>query len=62
MPAFLTILLMPLTFSISTGLFAGFIAYPVLKLAAGRGREVHWLIYTLDAVLVTAMVGYFLAS
>jgi AGZA family xanthine/uracil permease-like MFS transporter len=58
MPAFLTIILMPLTFSISTGLFAGLVAYPVLKIAAGRGREVHWLLYTLVVVFLVALVGY----
>jgi adenine/guanine/hypoxanthine permease len=58
MPAFLTIVLMPLTFSISTGLFAGMVAYPVLKIAAGRGREVHWLLYTLVVIFLAALIGY----
>jgi len=59
-PAFLTIILMPLTFSISTGLFAGLLSYPVIKLATGRGREVHWLLYTLSAVFALMLVTYFL--
>ncbi len=58
MPAFLTIVLMPLTFSISTGLFAGMVAYPLLKIATGRAREVHWLLYTLVVVFLIAMAGY----
>ncbi len=58
MPAFLTIVLMPLTFSISTGLFAGMVAYPVLKIAAGRARQVHWLHYILVAVFLAALVAY----
>lgn len=58
MPAFLTIVLMPLTFSIGTGLFSGMVAYPLLKLVAGRGREVHWLHYTLVVVLLVALFAF----
>ncbi|MGB9886527.1 MAG: NCS2 family permease [Moorellales bacterium] len=46
-PAFITALLMPLTFSISLGLAVGFIAYALINLLAGRAREVHWLMYVL---------------
>ncbi|MFP5501454.1 MAG: NCS2 family permease [Candidatus Sericytochromatia bacterium] len=42
-PAFLTMLLMPLTFSIAEGLAFGFIAYAALKLLTGRWRELHWM-------------------
>ncbi len=58
MPAFLTIVLMPLTFSISTGLFAGMVAYPLLKLATGRAKEVHWLLYTLVGIFVISLTLY----
>jgi AGZA family xanthine/uracil permease-like MFS transporter len=51
-PAFFTILLMPLTFNISHGLAAGIVVYPLAKLAARRGREVHWLMYALAALFV----------
>jgi AGZA family xanthine/uracil permease-like MFS transporter len=44
-PAFLTILSMPLTSSISTGIALGFISYPLLKLVKGKWREVHPLVY-----------------
>ncbi|MCH6267236.1 NCS2 family permease [Neobacillus citreus] len=44
-PAFLTILAMPLTSSISTGIALGFISYPLLKLVKGKGRDVHPLVY-----------------
>ncbi len=43
-PAFLTIVIMPLSISITDGIAFGFIAYTVLKLAAGCQREVHWLV------------------
>jgi adenine/guanine/hypoxanthine permease len=44
-PAFLTLIIMPLAVSITEGIAFGFLAYAVLKLAAGRGRDVHPLIY-----------------
>jgi AGZA family xanthine/uracil permease-like MFS transporter len=44
-PAFLTIVLMPFTYSISNGIGAGVISYVVLKLARGKAREVHPLLY-----------------
>ena len=42
-PAFLTLLLMPFTFSISNGIGAGIISYTFMKLAAGERRELHAL-------------------
>ncbi len=51
-PAYMTIIVMPLTFSIMHGLASGFILYTVLKLMAGRGREVSWLMYFLGGILV----------
>ncbi|GGE19990.1 xanthine/uracil permease [Marinithermofilum abyssi] len=48
-PAFLTIILMPLTFSIAEGLAFGFISYTLLKLLTGRTREIHWILYFVSA-------------
>lgn len=44
-PAFLTILAMPLTSSIATGIALGFISFPIIKIAKGKWREVHPIIY-----------------
>jgi len=44
-PAFLTLIVMPLAVSITEGIAFGLIAFAGLKLAAGRSREVHPLIY-----------------
>ena len=44
-PSFLTIIIMPLTMKIHEGISFGFIAYALIKLASGRGRDVHWIIY-----------------
>jgi AGZA family xanthine/uracil permease-like MFS transporter len=55
LPAFLVLLGIPLSYSIADGLALGFIAYPLVKLLAGRAREVRgvaWLV----AVL---LLGYF---
>jgi AGZA family xanthine/uracil permease-like MFS transporter len=52
-PAVVTTLAMPFTFSIATGIGLGFIAHALLKTVAGRGREVSgavWLIAALSAV------------
>lgn len=51
-PAFLTVIIMPLSFSISNGIFAGFIAYAIISLFTGRGRDVHWLVYLLAALFI----------
>jgi AGZA family xanthine/uracil permease-like MFS transporter len=51
-PAFLTIVIMPLTVSITDGIAFGFIAYAVLKLATARAREAHWLVYLFATLFV----------
>jgi len=52
-PAFLTIVLMPLSYSISTGLAFGFLSYILIALASGKAREVHpvmWVVGMLSAL------------
>ena len=51
-PAFLTLLMMPLTFSIMEGIAFGFISHALLKLVSGQARQVHWLIYLFAALFV----------
>ena len=43
---------MPLTYSIANGLALGFISYPIIKVLAGRGREVGILAYSLAFLFV----------
>jgi AGZA family xanthine/uracil permease-like MFS transporter len=50
--SFLTLVTMPFAFSITEGIAFGFISYAVLMLAAGRGREVHPLLYGCAALFV----------
>ncbi|NGN94855.1 NCS2 family permease [Nocardioides sp. KC13] len=52
-PAFLTIALMPFTYSISVGIGAGFLAYVLIKIVRGKARSVHplmWLVAVMFAV------------
>jgi AGZA family xanthine/uracil permease-like MFS transporter len=51
-PAFLTIVLMPFTYSITNGIGAGFISYPILQAARGRAREVHPLMWVIAVLFV----------
>ncbi|MFF3322130.1 NCS2 family permease [Streptomyces sp. NPDC002889] len=51
-PAFLAMVMMPFTYSITNGIGIGFIAFSVLRLAAGRGREVPAAMYAVSAVFV----------
>jgi AGZA family xanthine/uracil permease-like MFS transporter len=55
-PAVLTILTMPLTFSISEGIAVGFFVYVLLMLGLGRAREVSWLAYGLAALFALHFV------
>jgi AGZA family xanthine/uracil permease-like MFS transporter len=51
-PAFLTIVLMPFTYSITVGIGAGFIAYVVIKLVRGKVAEIHGLMWIVAALFV----------
>lgn len=55
-PAALTILTMPLTFSISEGIAVGFFVYVLLMLGLGRAREVSWLAYVLAGLFALHFV------
>jgi AGZA family xanthine/uracil permease-like MFS transporter len=51
-PAFLTMVMMPLAVSITEGVAFGVVAYTVLKTVAGRGRQVHPLLYVFAVLFV----------
>lgn len=51
-PAFLTLVIMPFTYSITEGISIGFISYTVLKLVANKGKEVHPIIYIFSALFL----------
>ncbi|MBI3547849.1 MAG: NCS2 family permease [Elusimicrobia bacterium] len=54
-PAFLTVVLIPLTFSITQGILWGFISHAALYLLAGRRREVPPMMYGLAAVSIALL-------
>ncbi|OYD06838.1 guanine permease [Paludifilum halophilum] len=58
-PAFLTVLMMPLAFSIATGIAIGFIMYPLAKVFAGKARDVHPILYILAIIFMVrfALLG-----
>ena len=51
-PAFLTIVIMPLAVSITDGIAFGFISYVLLSAAAGRYRKLHWLMVLFTILFV----------
>ncbi|MES9698275.1 NCS2 family permease [Bacillus sp. JJ927] len=55
-PAFLVLLSMPLTSSISTGIALGFISYPLMKVAKGQFRAVHPLVYLFGILFAYQLV------
>ncbi|MBA3450557.1 MAG: NCS2 family permease [Chloroflexia bacterium] len=52
LPVVLTMLVMPLTFSITNGIGAGFVSYVLVKLASGKAREVHPALYVVAALFL----------
>lgn len=57
-PAFAIILTMPLTSSIATGIAIGFITYPLMKLASGKGKDVHWILYVFGIIFALQMAFF----
>ena len=56
MPAFLTLVLVPLTQSISCGIGVGFITFVALRLVSGRGREVSPWLYGISLLFVGSFI------
>lgn len=55
-PAFLTIIVMPLSYSIATGIAAGFIFYPITMIMKGRAKEIHPVMYGLFVIFILYFV------
>jgi AGZA family xanthine/uracil permease-like MFS transporter len=55
-PAFLTLILIPFTYSIANGLGFGIIAWAVLHLFAGKARRQDWLLYLLAALFLARFI------
>lgn len=55
-PAFLTIITIPLTYSIATGLSFGIISFAAMELATGRGRRQQWMLYLLALLFLLRFI------
>lgn len=55
LPVFLTVTVMPFTYSIANGIGAGFIAWVLIRAFAGKVREIHWLLW----IVAVGFVVYF---
>ncbi|MGO1922777.1 MAG: NCS2 family permease [Jeotgalicoccus sp.] len=55
-PAFLTVFMMPLTYSIATGIAVGFIFYPITMIMAGKRKEINPIMYGLFIVFILYFV------
>jgi AGZA family xanthine/uracil permease-like MFS transporter len=56
LPAFLTIAIMPFSYSIANGIATGIIFYPVMKIVTGRYKEVHPIMYILAVLFITRFI------
>ncbi|WP_084168177.1 NCS2 family permease [Corynebacterium atypicum] len=52
LPAFLTIVVMPYTYSIANGIGVGFIMFTLMAVARGKAREVHWIMWLVSALFL----------
>jgi AGZA family xanthine/uracil permease-like MFS transporter len=55
-PAFITLLMMPLTYSIANGIALGIVTYPIVKLLSKKGKQVHWFTWILAILFVLYLV------
>lgn len=55
-PAFFTLALMPLAYSITTGISVGFIFYCIVKLVKGKAKDVHPIMFIVTALFILSMI------
>ena len=58
-PAFLTFILIPLTFNITQGVIWGFLAYTIVKIALGKGKAIHWMVYLIDLFILLELLSIY---
>lgn len=52
----MTVVLIPLTYSITQGIIWGFLIYTLIKILVGKAREIHWMLYIIDAFAIFSLV------
>ena len=57
LPAFLTIIMMPLSYSIANGIVFGIVSYAILKLVSGRAKEASPVVYILALLFILKFVA-----
>ena len=57
-PAFLTIAIMPFTYSITNGIGAGFVLWLVIKIFTGKVKEVNWLMWVISIAFIIYFAIY----
>ena len=55
-PTFLTMIIMPLSFSITEGIAFGFISYSLLNIFSGKAKEVNWVIYLISLLFIAKYI------
>jgi len=55
-PTFLTMIIMPLSFSITEGIAFGFISYSLLKVFSGKAKEINWIIYLISLLFIARYI------
>ena len=55
-PAFLAMVLIPFTYSITQGIIWGFLSWTILKLATGKKEEISLTLYIIDAFAIVALM------
>lgn len=56
-PAFLAILLIPLTYSITQGVIWSFLVYTLIKIITGKAGDIHWMLYIIDILAVISIIA-----
>ena len=55
-PASIAMVVIPFTYSITQGIIWGFLSWTVIKLAAGKRKEISWTLLVIDVFCVAALV------
>ena len=55
-PAFLSMILIPLTYSITQGIIWGFLSWTLIKIASGKLREIPMMLYVIDLFAILALI------
>ncbi len=56
LPAFLSLILIPLTYSITQGIIWGFLTYTIIKLLRGKGKEIKPMLYVVDVFAILSLI------